>query len=133
MFPLAKIFDCAMNSALLGTFCHLINEDQHGFVKGRSVATNLITYTDFIITNVEAGYQVHSVSFDLRNAFDQVNVHKLLTELVNLGLSQKTIDWFKSYLLNRKQIVKIGQTRSSAFMVTSGVGQGSHSGPALFL
>ena len=41
--------------------------------------------------------------------------------------------WFKSYLENRRQYVKIGQTESEMLTTTCGVPQGSTLEPLLFL
>ena len=42
-------------------------------------------------------------------------------------------EWFSSYISNRKQYVKIGETESSMKTMTCGVPQGSTLGPLLFL
>lgn len=41
--------------------------------------------------------------------------------------------WLKSYLTNRRQYVKVGEEESLDFVVNSGVPQGSHIGPTVFL
>ena len=41
--------------------------------------------------------------------------------------------WFKSYLTNRYQVVKIGDTLSDKMHISCGVPQGSILGPILFL
>ncbi len=41
--------------------------------------------------------------------------------------------WFKSYLKDRTQKVKVGDTISGSMIVTCGVSQGSILGPLLFL
>ena len=42
-------------------------------------------------------------------------------------------DWFKSYLTNRKQYVRIGKSDSDVLTMTCGVPQGPTLGPLLFL
>ncbi len=70
---------------------------------------------------------------DLHKAFDMVNHGMLLQKLTIYRLSESAIQWFKSYLTDRNQIVQYQQTMSEPKWVTSGVHQGSILGPLLFI
>ena len=50
-----------------------------------------------------------------------------------LGFSEATVNWFKSYLSDRKQITDVDGTTSTEQKVNLGVPQGSILGPILFL
>ena len=50
-----------------------------------------------------------------------------------LGFDMDTINWFKSYLSERKQVVDLEGTISSTVDMQLGVPQGSILGPILFL
>ena len=73
------------------------------------------------------------VMVDFRKAFDLVDHTLLLTKLRHYKLSDKTINWFSSYLLDRKQKVVINNIESITENVLFGVPQGSILGPLLFL
>ena len=73
------------------------------------------------------------VMVDFRKAFDLVDQILLLKKLRHYKLSDKTINWFSSYLLDREQKVVINNIESRIENVLCGVPQGSILGPLLFL
>jgi len=66
-------------------------------------------------------------------AFDTVNLDILLYKLYTYGIRGTPFKWFKSYLCNRTQFVKIDETESSMEAITCRVPQGSTLGSLLFL
>ena len=59
--------------------------------------------------------------------------HNILTEkLMKFGCIGNTLNWFKSYLTNRKQMCKVNQTRSKCRTISCRVPQCSNLGPILF-
>jgi Fe-S cluster biosynthesis and repair protein YggX len=72
------------------------------------------------------------VLLDFSKAFDSIDHCKLLVKLQALGLSLSALEWFRSYLTDRKQQVRIGSVLSELGNITHGVPQGSILGPALF-
>ncbi len=70
---------------------------------------------------------------DFPKAFDTVNHEILLSKLDKYGVRGTQHDWFKSFLTNRKQYVRIGKSDSEMLTMTCGVPQGSTLGPLLFL
>ena len=70
---------------------------------------------------------------DLSKACDYVDHKILLEKLFCYGVKGTPLKLLASYLDNRFQCTKIGDTKSSFFNVTCGVPQGFVVGPLLFL
>jgi len=69
----------------------------------------------------------------VRIAFDSVNTKQLLKSLERSGIRGIALNLIRTYLTNRKQIVKICDFLSTTRNVLSGVVQGDILGSLLFL
>ena len=85
------------------------------------------------LLSIDQGKYNIAVFIDLRKAFDTVNHVILLNKIEYYGVSDKELNWCKSYLDDRKQFTVVGGIRSKEPKVLHGVPQGSCLGPLLFL
>ena len=107
----------------------LITDAQYGFVKGRSTKLQLLHSSKMWTNAIDSNKFVDTVYIDFAKAFDTVSHRKLLYKLTKYGISGNILQWFSSFLSNRRQRVKIGDVYSSYSNVSSGVPQGSCTGP----
>ncbi|BES95313.1 WD repeat domain 59 [Nesidiocoris tenuis] len=107
--------------------------EQHGFVAGRSCASNLLTFQEFVLDAFSEGLQVDCIYTDFSKAFDRVDHRVLIEKLSSFGFHGVLLRWFEDYLRGRSMMVRVKSTCSEPFVATSGVPQGSHLGPLMFL
>ncbi|KAL1446452.1 hypothetical protein WDU94_005642, partial [Cyamophila willieti] len=110
----------------------LFSEFQHGFVKSKSTATNLVSFYQFLNSSLEQRCQVDVFYSDFSKAFDKVNINILLCKLQSLGISDPLLSWFHGYLTSRRQIVRVNGHLSDEFDAASGCPQGGHLSGFLF-
>lgn len=130
---IAKMFEAIISKKLSNLLTNYINHTQHGFLVKHSIFTNLITYHNFLISASDEGNQVDSIYTDFEKALDKVDHMLLYYKLEKFGIGGHFLKWLLSFLTNCTQAVKISFHLSTDFPVLSGVPQGSHLGPLLFL
>ena len=109
----------------------LLSKSQHGFRSGKSTQTNLIEYLNRISKWMDKGKRVDVLYLDFSKAFDVVCHERLMVKLQAAGVTGLMKAWFKDWLSNRKQRVKVEGHFSSWEDVLSSVLQGSVLGSIL--
>ena len=112
---------------------NILYDNQSGFRQSFSTDTALISLCDKIRCDMDKGNVTGIILLDLQKAFDTVNHTILLDKLSAIGMDNKSVSWFKSYLTNRGQFVDLAGTLSPKQEINCGVPQGSILGPLLFL
>ena len=86
-----------------------------------------------IYNEINANRRTGGLFIDIKKAFDTLDHGILLQKMHDAGIRGVTSNWFKSYLSERTQCVKVGLKYSEFKIVDTGVPQGSVLGPILFL
>ena len=112
---------------------NILYKYQFGFRVKHSTNSALITLVDKILMTWEKGECMLGLFLDLSKAFDCVNHNVLLRKLYIYGIRGLVLQWFTTYLKDRKQFVNFNNHKSIEMNIKCGVPQGSILGPLLFL
>ena len=112
---------------------NLLSSLQSGFIPGDSTVNQLTYLYNTFCQALDSGKEVRVVFCDISKAFDWVWHAGLLLKLEAAGVTGQVLEWFKSYLTNRKQRVVLPGAVSDWIFIHAGVPQGSILGPLLFL
>ncbi len=111
----------------------LLHLAQSGFRKFHSCETALAKIVSKCASNINKGDLTGIRFLDLHKVFDLDDHNFLLHKVSMYRISDKSLNWFKSYLTDTQQVVKFKQSVSDPLQVVSGVLQGSILGPLLFI
>src|SRR5688572_14231630 len=133
----SKCFEKAMHLRLNNyiTKFDILFTSQHGFQSGHSTFMPLLSMQDKISAAMDKNDFSIGIFLDLAKAFDTIDTiflviyHILLKKLSLYGIRNTQLNWFKSYLDNRMQLVSCNGTKSPLKLIKYGVPQGSILGP----
>ena len=111
----------------------LYEKHQSAYRCYHSTETALVKVQNDLLKAIDDGSGVFLVLLDLSAAFDTIDHDILLNRLKSsIGLSDKSLSWFNSYLKDRFQSIVIVGVTSEPVNLKYGVPQGSVLGPVLF-
>ena len=98
---------------------------QFGFRKKHSTVDAVTNLAGEILKSFDENLMVLGVFIDLKKAFDTVSHSRILDKLSTLGIRGIQLEWFRSFLDNRRQFVEINSVQSKEMPMTVGVLQGA--------
>ena len=132
---ISKILEKVVHRQIYTYLCkhNILFSDQYGFRNGKSTVNAMVKFMHNLYSSLDSGSLVFSIFLDFKKAFDCVNHEILMSKMHHYGIRGIALEWFNSYLINRKQFVSIQGSNSTKLPITHGVPQGSVLGPLLFL
>ena len=125
----SKIFEKEMVRQLENYFEDILSPYISGFRKTHSCETVLIRMVEHIKKSLDHGKIVCAILMDLSKAFDCISHKLLIAKFLSYGLSMSACHLLTSYLRDRTQRVKLGNTKSKWLHIDKGSAQGSILGP----
>ena len=111
---------------------NILFENRFGFRPQHSKNMAVIKLVDKIVKAANNNEITAGIFLDLSKAFDTIKHDILLDKMAHYGFRGTVMDWFKSYLINRKQFVEYNNHKSTIRLINSGMPQGSILGPLGF-
>ena len=112
---------------------HVISSYQLGFESGDSTINQPVDLSNKFLQALDEGKEIRVVFCDVSKAFDIVWHKSLLFKQKSVAFSTQLLEWFSSYLSNRRQRVCFKGFNSSWLHINAGVPYGSILGPLLFV
>jgi hypothetical protein len=137
---LSKVFEKAYLNRLTDYFAanELLLDNQHGFRQGRSTVSALFDVVTEVFKSLEKREKLNLILYDFSNAFGCLVPELLVQKLKLYGLDEMPLNWIKSFLTERSQMVQLKSmdknrmqriVSSDVQQCSMGVPQGSVAGP----
>ena len=76
---------------------NLFNDNQYGFIKGRSTNLQLLSVLDKWTKDLDDGGQIDIIYTDFEKAFDKVPHRRLISKLKSYGINSGIIKWIEAF------------------------------------
>ena len=129
---ISKIFERVYSEQMMDFFNSILSISLSAFRRHFSCETVLVRLIEDWKALLDKQQVVGAMLLDLSKAFDCLPHSLLIAKLQAYGFDKNACNLIHSYLINRKQRVKIGDSRSEWLHLIKGVPQGSILGPLLF-
>jgi len=132
---IAKVLESVMKKQLVSFLERndILDDAQHGFRKGRSTTTAMISLAELILDAFENGDSVALTLCDLSKAFDVMSPDIALDKFESYGVRGTPLSSLKDYFRNRKRVVCIDGAVSAPLEDEYGAPQGSVMAPVIFI
>ena len=111
----------------------ILDRRQHGFRSEYSTSTAIFKLVKDLFENYDKDQTSSCVFVDYKKAFETLDHNIICNKLRMYNFSINSVNWFRSYLSNRKHVVRTNESMSRETTVQYGVPQGSTLGPLLFI
>ncbi|KAI8516837.1 hypothetical protein Bbelb_054180 [Branchiostoma belcheri] len=128
-----KVLENLVNKRLMEHIRPMLTTHRSGFRAHDNTTLQLVRLVDEWTKAIDKGEVVGCVFLDLRKAFDKVWHGGLFAKLEGYGIRGPMLDWFYSYLTDRRLRVVVQGATSDWKTPLAGVPQGSLLGPTLFI
>ena len=128
-----KIFSKTLAIRLQSTLPDLININQSGFMKNRSISDHIRTIDDLICLSNSSNNSGMIVSLDFAKAFDSIDTNAIFNALDKFNFGRNYINMIKTLVNKNKSCVQNGGWLSDWFDIERGIKQGCCVSPLLFI
>ena len=128
-----KCFEKLVRSQITTSLPTTSDPQQFAYRANRSTEDAIATALHTTLQHVEhQGSYARLLFIDFSSAFNTIIPNRLLTKLMDLGLSQPICYWIKGFLTERSQRVRVGAHLSSALSISTGSPQGCVLSPLFY-
>ena len=128
-----KLLAKCLASRLNGVISSVVNEDQVGYIRGRSIATNLRLIDDVIDYLKLKNKPGVLLALDFTKAFDCISKKFMIAALKRFGFGQEFVKWVSVLMTNTKSRIGYNGWISDVFDVNRGIRQGCPLSPLVFI